>query len=163
MKNKSLKQIFAILLVLVASYFGIDLVGQTNEGDTSTVEQSTQIEETGVTYGEAYTEKEDVANYLFIYEELPKNYLTKDEAHDLGWDPEEGNLREVAGEEAIIGGDHFGNFERLLPEENGRDYREADVNYDGGHRGAERLVYSEDGLIFYTKDHYDSFIEVERE
>ena len=57
----------------------------------------------------------------------------------------------------LIGGDYFGNREGLLPEEDGRDYFEADVNYDGGYRGAERLVYSNDGLIYYTDDHYDSF------
>jgi guanyl-specific ribonuclease Sa len=57
----------------------------------------------------------------------------------------------------IIGGDRFGNREKLLPEESGRTYFECDVNYEGGFRGSERLVFSNDGLIFYTEDHYESF------
>ncbi len=56
-----------------------------------------------------------------------------------------------------IGGDHFGNYEGLLPDATGRKWHECDVNYSGGYRGAERLVYSNDGLIYYTEDHYESF------
>lgn len=75
---------------------------------------------------------------------------------DLGWDAQEGNLWEVT-DRMSIGGNRFGNREKQLPEADGRQYYEADVNYQGGYRGAERLVYSNDGLIFYTKDHYESF------
>ncbi|SFC09648.1 ribonuclease [Alkalibacterium subtropicum] len=103
-----------------------------------------------------YSSPEDVALYIHTYDELPDNYLTKDEARELGWEASEGNLWEVT-DEMLIGGDYFGNREGLLPEEEGRDYYEADINYDGGYRGAERLVYSNDGLIYYTDDHYDSF------
>ncbi|GEK92006.1 ribonuclease domain-containing protein [Alkalibacterium kapii] len=109
-----------------------------------------------------YSSPEDVALYLHTYDELPNNYLTKDEARKLGWKASEGNLWEVT-DEMLIGGDNFGNREGLLPEEDGRDYFEADVNYDGGYRGAERLVYSNDGLIYYTDDHYDSFQQLYRE
>ena len=103
-----------------------------------------------------YSTPEDVALYIHTYDELPDNYLTKEEARELGWEASEGNLWEVT-DEMLIGGDYFGNREGLLPEEDGRDYFEADVNYEGGYRGAERLVYSNDGLIYYTDDHYDSF------
>lgn len=103
-----------------------------------------------------YSTPEDVAMYIHTYDELPNNYLTKEEARELGWEASEGNLWEVT-DEMLIGGDYFGNREGLLPEEDGRDYFEADVNYEGGYRGAERLVYSNDGLIYYTDDHYDSF------
>lgn len=103
-----------------------------------------------------YSSPEDVALYIHTYDELPDNYLTKDEARELGWEASEGNLWEVT-DEMLIGGDYFGNREGLLPEEEGRNYFEADVNYEGGYRGAERLVYSNDGLIYYTDDHYDSF------
>lgn len=103
-----------------------------------------------------YSSPEDVALYLYTFDELPENYLTKAEARDLGWEASEGNLWEVT-DEMLIGGDYFGNREGLLPEEDGRRYYEADVNYEGGYRGAERLVYSNDGLIYYTADHYDSF------
>lgn len=103
-----------------------------------------------------YSSPEDVALYIHTYDELPDNYLTKEEARELGWEASEGNLWEVT-DEMLIGGDYFGNREGLLPEEEGRNYFEADVNYEGGYRGAERLVYSNDGLIYYTDDHYDSF------
>lgn len=109
-----------------------------------------------VTYGEWYSSKEEVAEYIYLYEELPPNYLTKNEARELGWDNAKGNLWEVA-EGMSIGGDYFGNREGLLPEEAGRDYYEADINYEGGYRNAERIVFSNDGLIYYTADHYESF------
>lgn len=103
-----------------------------------------------------YSSEEEVALYLDTYGELPYNYVTKEEARELGWVASEGNLWEVT-DDYLIGGDRFGNREGLLPEESGRQYFEADVNYEGGYRGPERLVYSNDGLIYYTDDHYDSF------
>ncbi len=103
-----------------------------------------------------YTSPQDVADYLYLYGELPDNFITKNEARDLGWDSQDGNLDEVA-PGMSIGGDKFGNREGLLPKANGRQYYECDVNYSGGYRGGERIVYSNDGLIFYTDDHYNSF------
>lgn len=102
---------------------------------------------------------EEVAAYLREHGELPDGYLTKSEAYELGWKPEEGNLWEVA-PGMSIGGDTFGNRERKLPRQKGRRYFEADVNYEGGTRGAKRVVYSNDGLIYYTDDHYESFVDV---
>lgn len=110
----------------------------------------------------AYTTKEDVARYLFAYGTLPKNYMTKAEARDRGWDNRAGNLRDIA-DDAVIGGDVFRNFEKRLPDKNGRKWFEADVNYTGGHRGAERIVFSNDGLVYYTEDHYETFIELKPE
>ncbi|MFR2716454.1 MAG: ribonuclease domain-containing protein [Anaerococcus obesiensis] len=75
--------------------------------------------------------------------------MTKNEAKKLGWIPKKGNLWEVT-DKGVIGGDYFGNFENKLPEAN---YKECDVNYFGGRRGGERLIYDEDFNIFYTKDH----------
>lgn len=109
-----------------------------------------------VTYEEWYSTKEEVAEYLYLYEELPPNYITKSEARELGWDNAKGNLWEVT-DGLSIGGDYFGNYEGLLPEEAGRDYYEADINYEGGYRNAERIVFSNDGLIYYTDDHYETF------
>ena len=107
-------------------------------------------------YGEPYTDPYDVADYLHAYGELPPNFITKNEAKALGWDSAEGNLWDVAPGKSI-GGDRFGNRERLLPEASGRTWYECDVNYAGGYRGAERVLYSSDGLIYYTDDHYESF------
>jgi len=109
-----------------------------------------------VEYGYDYSTPDEVALYLHAFEELPPNYITKDEAQDWGWDSREGNLWEVAYGYSI-GGDRFGNREGLLPKAQGRQYYECDVNFDGGYRGGERLVFSNDGLIYYTADHYENF------
>lgn len=101
-----------------------------------------------------YSSKSEVALYLYLYGHLPDNYLTKDEAYDLGWNSRKGNLWEVA-PGMSIGGDRFGNYEGLLPQ--GKQYRECDVDYEGGYRSGERIVYSDDGYIYYTEDHYESF------
>lgn len=103
-----------------------------------------------------YTEPQEVADYLHVYGHLPDNFITKNEAKKLGWDNQAGNLDEVA-PDMSIGGDLFGNREGLLPEKDGRKYYECDVNYEGGYRNGERIIYSNDGLIFYTADHYKSF------
>jgi hypothetical protein len=106
-----------------------------------------------------YSSKDEVAAYLQEYHHLPDNYLTKNEAYDLGWDPDEGNLWDVA-DGMSIGGDKFGNREGLLPKESGRQYYECDIDYEGGYRNGKRIVYSNDGLIYYTEDHYESFEEI---
>ena len=103
-----------------------------------------------------YTSKEEVAQYLHLYGHLPDNFITKKEAKALGWVSSEGNLGEVAPGKSI-GGDYFGNYEGNLPEKEGRDYHECDIDSDGGYRGAKRIVYSNDGLIYYTEDHYNTF------
>ena len=126
-----------------------------NESDASTTSESaTDGDTVQVAEDGTYTSPEEVAAYIDRYDTLPENYITKSEAEDLGWESSEGNLWEVA-DGMSIGGDYFGNYEGLLPEED--DYREADVNYDGGYRGAERIIYSDDGDIYYTDDHYESF------
>lgn len=89
---------------------------------------------------------------------LPRQYLRKDEASKLGWRPGT-DLCRLAPTRAI-GGDFFGNREKLLPEKRGRRYFEADLDFACGKRNADRLVYSNDGLRFVTTDHYRSFHEV---
>ena len=102
-----------------------------------------------------YTTKDDVALYIHLYGHLPDNFITKDEARDLGWSG--GSLEPYAPGKSI-GGSHFGNYEGLLPEADGRTYTECDINTMGADsRGAERIVFSNDGLIYYTNDHYESF------
>lgn len=103
-----------------------------------------------------YILRDEVALYLHEYGHLPGNYITKKEAQELGWDNKKGNLDEVAPGKSI-GGSHFGNYEGALPEKKGRKYYECDLEYEGGYRGAKRLIYSNDGLIFYTEDHYQTF------
>ncbi len=123
------------------------------ETETETEPQDT---ESDIVWGESYTTAEDVAEYIYLYGELPENFITKKEAGSLGWESSEGNLWEVA-PGMSIGGDYFGNYEGLLPE---GKYRECDINYDGGYRGAERIIYGEDGSVWYTDDHYESFTQL---
>ena len=104
----------------------------------------TQETETIDEYG-TYTSKEDVALYIYTYRKLPPNFITKNEARDLGW--QGGGLEDYAPGKCI-GGDYFGNFEGLLPEKDGREYTECDIDTLGkSSRGAKRIVFSNDGLI----------------
>ena len=102
-------------------------------------------------------EPQAVADYLFEHGELPDNFITKREAEELGWD--RNYVSDVAPGKSI-GGDRFGNYEGKLPSAKGRKFFECDVNYRGGKRGGERIVYSNDGHVWYTKDHYGTFEEL---
>ena len=97
--------------------------------------------------------------YMKQYGHLPSNYISKAVAQKLGWDSKKGNLRNVM-PNSIMGGDKFSNRKGLLPASSGRVWFEADINYTGGYRNTQRLVYSNDGLVFVTYDHYKTFYEV---
>ena len=102
-----------------------------------------------------YYSKDEVALYIYTYGCLPKNFVTKAEAEDAGWS---GGSVEKYIPGAAIGGNRFGNREGLLPDAPGRSWTECDINTNGASgRGAERIVFSNDGLIYYTADHYESF------
>ena len=103
----------------------------------------------------SYTSKEDVALYIHTYGHLPDNFITKNEARELGWS---GGSLEPYAEGCCIGGDRFGNREGRLPDAAGRSYTECDIDTLGAtSRGAKRIVFSNDGLIYYTEDHYETF------
>lgn len=103
----------------------------------------------------SYTIKEDVALYIHLYGKLPDNFITKTEARAYGWD---GGSVEPYAPGKCIGGDRFGNYEGLLPNAPGRVWTECDIDtLGGGNRGAKRIVFSNDGLIYYTHDHYENF------
>lgn len=139
-----------------------DSDGSTSETDESLSEtealssEETESDKVSVTEDGEYTSKDEVALYIHLYDHLPDNYITKKEAEALGWNNKEGNLWDVAPGKSI-GGSYFGNYEGLLPEKKGRDYHECDIDYNGGRRNAKRIVFSDDGLIYYTEDHYESF------
>jgi hypothetical protein len=102
-----------------------------------------------------YYSKEDVALYLYTYGHLPSNFITKSQAQSLGWS---GGSVERYKAGAAIGGDRFSNREGLLPKASGRQYYECDIDTNGRNsRGAKRIVFSNDGLIYYTDNHYESF------
>ena len=125
--------------------------------ETAEPEKADSEEAAAVTLEDGvYTAKEDVALYLMLYGHLPSNFITKSDAQALGWDSRQGNLWDVA-PGMSIGGDVFGNREGLLPKTKGRTYYECDIDYEGGYRGSKRIVYSNDGLIYYTEDHYQTF------
>ena len=153
MKNK-LTTIFTYLCIIIAictAFFGMP------GDDTESIYDSMSIPTTEALLSESgsYTTKEDVALYIHTYGCLPGNFLSKDDARALGW---EGGSVEKYVPGWCIGGDVFGNYEGLLPEAEGRIYYECDINTLGSDdRGAERIVYSNDGLIYYTPDHYETF------
>ena len=118
-----------------------------------TIPETTEETESLPDYDGTYTSKEDVALYLHIYGQLPQNFISKKEARNLGWS---GGSVESYAPGMCIGGDRFGNYEGLLPDD--REYLECDIDTLGKEsRGAKRIVFSEDGLIYYTDDHYESF------
>ena len=103
----------------------------------------------------AYNSKEDVALYIHLYGRLPRNYYTKSEAKANGWSTSGVDRYE---EFAAIGGDVFQNREGLLPRKEGRTWTECDIGTWGRtQRGAQRIVFSNDGLVYYTSNHYASF------
>ena len=117
---------------------------------TEKTDQTASIDENGT-----YDSAKDVALYIHTYNKLPSNYITKKEAKALGWNG--GSLEEYAPGKCI-GGDYYGNYEGQLPEKKGRRYTECDIDTLGkSSRGAKRIVFSNDGLIYYTKDHYKTF------
>ena len=125
--------------------------GTSGNEDSAGQEQAPLIDEDG-----SYTTKEDVALYIHTYGHLPSNYISKKQAEALGWTG--GSLEPYAPGKSL-GGTYFGNYEGKLPDAKGRKWAECDVNNQGRKsRGAERLVYSNDGLIYYTPDHYESFV-----
>ena len=102
-----------------------------------------------------YTTKEDVALYIHTYGKLPDNFITKSQARVLGWDS---GAVEPHAPGKCIGGDRFHNYEGLLPDAPGRVWTECDIDtLGGGSRGSKRIVFSNDGLIYYTGDHYRTF------
>ena len=188
LKNK-LKAIIPSLVVILGAIFGINLginnqdvnLQESNVG--AIVQQISEIQNeeisdqnlneqkdnfsTGKTQhsknnileeNKYYYSKDDVALYIHTYNRLPKNFITKKEARSLGW---EGGSVEKFAQGKCIGGDRFYNNEEILPVKSGRTYTECDIDTLGKNsRGAKRIVFSNDGLIFYTENHYETFEEI---
>lgn len=173
--KKGLVGLFLVLLLISAVFGGCtpydtapvkeapDTVAPTGADSTEIVRPEDSGSETpaekGIAEDGSYSTPEDVAEYIHKYNKLPGNYITKKEAAEMGWKSEKGNLWEVT-DKMSIGGDIFGNREGRLPKAKGRKWSECDVNYNGGYRGSERILYSNDGLIYYTKDHYETFTQL---
>ena len=112
--------------------------------------------------GEATSEGWNGADAWLMYEgRLPDNYITKEEAMDLGWKPQKHNLSEICPGK-LIGGNTYHNNEEKLPTKWNRTWYEADFDYDTDYRGEKRILYSNDGLIFVSYDHAKTFYELVR-
>lgn len=130
----------------------LSLAPEEHAGDSgeAQADEAVPIDEDG-----EYSSAEEVALYIHTYGHLPSNFITKKEAEALGWTG--GSLEPYAPGKSI-GGGYFGNYEGQLPSAKGRKWTECDINTRGARsRGAERIVFSNDGLIYYTSDHYESF------
>ena len=170
--NQSLKRGLVLILIALVIFGVLYFTGQTSEEApiqtaapdvsaevspdlTETPKEASKPDDVYLDESGSYTTKEDVALYLHQYGHLPPNFITKKEAQALGWS---GGSLEPYAPGKCIGGSQFGNYEGLLPKAPGRIYTECDINTLGkSKRGAERIVFSNDGLIFYTGDHYESF------
>ena len=160
---KTMRKTLPVLLLLLAVL--ILLPPARDSGTPSAVPETQQTETLSLLNEEkklpedgSYTSKEDVAAYLIQYGHLPGNFVTKAEARKAGWN---GGSLEAVLPGKCIGGDSFGNLEGLLPKAKGRSWRECDINTLGKKsRGGERLIWSSDGLIYYTDDHYESFTRI---
>lgn len=156
-KKKALPLVLIVLIIIGLRYFQEDEKGS----EDSTAIESKQTNDNSIEFDDSadidqLTDERAVIAYIKENNKLPDFYMTKEEARAQGWQPQKGNLCEVLPGKAI-GGDQFHNREGKLPTQQGRIYYEADVNYNCGRRGAERIVFSKDGLIFISKDHYKSF------
>lgn len=128
----------------------------TEDGEFEVDKQTEDPSSEKIAEENTYTSKDEVARYIYTFHHLPSNYITKKEAQNLGWDENKKNLKEVAPGKSI-GGDEYSNADKMLPEEKGRIYYECDINAPAGERGNERLIYSNDGLVFYTDNNVDTF------
>ena len=152
MKNNIFRKLLALLLALMTLMSMCPALAKSKTITLSSADYP--VEEDGW-----YDSMEEVAVYLKVFDHLPYNYLTKDEAGDLGWNNKQGNLHKVA-PGFSIGGDRFGNYEGVLPDKKGRKWTECDIDFDGGYRNSKRIVFSNDGLIYYTDDHYNTFTQI---
>jgi len=147
--------LIALVLAILAALFGVPADEAAPAPSTEAIVAAQVLDDgSSLIYSDGiYTSKEDVAQYIHTYGCLPSNFMTKKEAQQLGW---EGGSLEPFAPGMCIGGDRFGNYEGLLPED--RKYTECDIDTLGAEkRGTKRIVFSEDGLIYYTEDHYESF------
>lgn len=151
MDNKILSAIIVIIVIIISSLYG-GHIADSNDTGNITGDSTVSVMEDG-----QYTSMEDVSAYIKKYHKLPSNYITKEEARDLGWIG--GSLEPYAPGKSI-GGDVFTNRQGILPHSD-KKYIECDIDANNTSRGAKRIVYSTDDYrVYYTEDHYNTFTEV---
>ena len=166
MNKQSLKLVLFFIIGMLAAFLVMYFITdyQTEKVSSGTVvqteaqAQSTSAENSNTLPApneiDELTAEKTVIDYVKQNKALPDYYLTKAEARKQGWVASKGNLCEVLPGKAI-GGDKFSNREKSLP--SGKQYFEADVNYSCGRRNADRIVYTKNGEVWLTKDHYKTF------
>ncbi len=148
--GKAVCMIAAFAAALSMGYAGYDtysIVDEEQRKDSIKLEEDAE-----------YNSKDDVAAYIYKYDHLPDNYMTKAEAQDEGWIG--GSLSDVAPGRSIGGDRFYAEYAQSddIAKDEGRYFTECDVDTDGQpDRGRERLIFSNDGLIYYTEDHYQTF------
>lgn len=160
---KIIKKISYLFLSIALSFSLFSCAKNTSAIKYNNSQNISQLPEDGT-----YTSKDNVALYIHTYKKLPLNFITKSEARKLGWQTNGNNDLSKVAKGKSIGGDEFKNLENLLPIVNGRKYYECDIDYVSGKRNAKRIVYAidddeggnEEVHIYYTDDHYNSFIEI---
>ena len=169
---KKLKNFLLILLsILVVVFGGYQVESSQQDNQTLETQQSASdldvsnksdesSSNSAISEDGTYTSKDEVALYIHTYGHLTDNFVSKTKARNAGWDSKEGNLDEVL-PGMSIGGSEFKNYDGQLPDAAGRIWTECDINYTGGYRGSERIVFSNDGLIYYTGDHYQTFEQLD--
>ncbi|GKX59915.1 hypothetical protein SOASR031_22300 [Leminorella grimontii] len=159
MMKRNTQLLLVVFLLLIIGGLAFNFLHSNNGGISDGAAGSISSSSQAVQDIDRLTQRQTVVNYVREHGRLPDYYITKSQARSQGWDARDGNLCSVLPGKAI-GGDRFSNREKRLPQAKGRTWFEADINYRCGHRGAERLLYSDDGLIYVTIDHYQRFMEV---
>ena len=158
-KRNKLIALFVILLAAVLLLITAPETAKREENTAAPAATETPVSKITKEEPGPLDEAQRIADYIFEHGELPDNFLTKKEAQALGW---QNGYRYVsdAAPGMSIGGDYFGNYEKQLPVVKGRKYYEADCFYQGGPRNEYRIIYSNDGHVWYTEDHYNTFTEL---
>ena len=152
MNKKFIKKLLSVFLTIAVVFTALWAKEYffNNSGNDNNIDNNTTIQQ-----DKYYYDKENVALYIHTFNHLPDNYITKQQAREVGWT---GGSVEKYLPDMAIGGDEFSNFEENLPIKNGRIYYECDIDtHNKDSRGAKRIVFSNDGLIYYTDDHYETF------
>ncbi len=161
-KHHKLAVLFVLLLTAVLLLTGCTAnaleTARTKKATEAPVAAETAVPAPTATPG-PMDEAQRLADYIFEHGELPDYFVTKKQAQAMGWDSYTNYVSDVA-PGMSIGGDYFGNYEQKLPVVKGRKYYEADCFYQGGKRNAYRIIYSTDGHVWYTGDHYNTFTEL---
>lgn len=93
-------------------------------------------------------------NYLIEYGQLPNNFITKGSQETWMVRRQFRTLRP----RQMYWRRLFWQLRKSSPVVSGRTYHECDIDtLNAKSRGAKRIIYSDDGQIYYTDNHYKSF------